>query len=228
MISPQELASRLSEILQVVEGLSDKRELCQALNVYRELIEVTPERAADADYQSKYKQFYRMYWWGVRKTKKEFIDRGYFKLLGEQTQAKRSFQDVMKELFELTGRRESSFSSKILATADPHEPVIDSVVKAELGIRDPYRKAPDVFEQWARIYDDLRTLYRELLASQAGCEVIERFDRALSLFSDLTPEKKIDFLLWKGSRLPGVAKKQKTRRRPKKASAAGKRFGSDA
>jgi len=78
------------------------------------------------------------------------------------------FGIVLEVLRDATGRVEASFASKLVATVDPSQPVIDSVVLKNLGLRLPWAKAPDRTAQVCNLHRKLRALSLEFLATETG------------------------------------------------------------
>lgn len=112
------------------------------------------------------------------------------------------FRRSLGELAMATGRVEASFVSKLVATLHPEAPVIDSVIRAYLGRR---LEAPafggDValavayFEWLSAVFAQLRT--------PEAAEWCARFDDAfidVPGAAGIHPVKKVDFLIWAGSR----------------------------
>lgn len=197
MIKASTLQECLMEILTSCErGVPGDKvilDICEVMEGYKALITCCPELVDTQEYQDLYCSFYmagRMAHGSDAKVRK-----GYFDLLKHQKVSKRPFGEVLADVCRVTGRREVVFSTKLVATADPHEPVIDGHVRDALGI-----DQKDVLRDWPNgccsIYETLRGLYHEFLTSASASSFIKRFDAVFPSLADLTPEKKIDVLLW--------------------------------
>ena len=216
MITSDGLKKRLMSLLTVCAAMSgrDYDDLCEVMWEYKALIERCPEQVDRPAYQALYKGFYgaRHMTAKLSNHEKENCWKQYFKLLAEQPQAKRSLQEIIETLRPLTHRWEVSYSTKLLATADPQRPVIDRFMREELHIKAPKRNASNFVEVWCSIYVEIEKIYGEVLANDDGGNFVKQFDEVFPLLSDLTPVKKIDVLLWQGSRLASGGKKSRIRR----------------
>ena len=106
-----------------------------------------------------------------------------------------SFDRALADLFNRTGRLEASFASKLVATIDPNQPVIDSVVLRRFGLRLPYHSAPDRLQRVIRVYEQLSDGYARLMGLPIGVMMRERFASAFP-GKEITELKKIDLILW--------------------------------
>ena len=197
MLKVETLQECLTEILTSCErGIPGEKviqEIYEVMDEYKVLIECCPELVDTQEYQNLYRSFYMA--GRMADGSDEKVWKGYFDLLKNQKVSKRSFDEVLADVCCVTGRKEVVFSTKLVATADPHEPVIDGNVRDALGI-----DKKDVLRDWPNsccsIYEALRGLYHEFLTSASADSFIKRFDAVFPLLADLTPEKKIDVLLW--------------------------------
>lgn len=73
--------------------------------------------SSDANYQRFYNRFYR-----VRRNA-EWQSRYYAIMEREKANPSTAFGDVLREIHELTGNVEASFTSKIIATLHPDRPI---------------------------------------------------------------------------------------------------------
>ena len=92
----------------------------------------------DQAYQRAFNSFYR-----VRRNAE--WQTTFFNLMERVKRRKPGFRNLLAAIRESTGRLEVSFASKLLVTLDPSNPVIDSVVLKNLGIRLPGRHHPPTF-----------------------------------------------------------------------------------
>jgi len=67
----------------------------------------------------------------------------YYNLMAQAKRDKLQFPVVLELLHKETNRYEASFASKLVATVNPSNPVIDSMVLKNLGLRLPYSTAPN-------------------------------------------------------------------------------------
>jgi hypothetical protein len=107
----------------------------------------------------------------------------------------RVLQVDLVRLFRATGRYEASFASKLIATLDPHQPVIDSVVTTNLKLPLPPANHPQRKRQIERVHLELTKRYCRFLATANGRYLVRTFTRTHNA-KDLTPIKMLDFILW--------------------------------
>jgi hypothetical protein len=144
--------------------------------------------ASDTEYRRRYAGFYR-------------VRRGpawratFFRLLQERKVTGIRFAEALQQLADSTGRVEASFASKLVATIDPHQPVIDAVVLKNVGLRLPPASAADRLEGIVRMHAQLLSWYRQQLASTAGATLLATF-RAQYPAAPVTDTKALDLVLW--------------------------------
>ena len=147
-----------------------------------------PRFYADPAFQRAFNHFYR-----VRRGKRWREE--YFRLLGQAARRSISFRSVLARLAKSTGRYEASFASKLVATVDPSQPVIDSIVLRNLRLCLPKSRAPRRLDAIEVIHTRLHVRYREFLQTAQGRYLIKSFRR---MYPDarITAVKMLDFVLW--------------------------------
>jgi hypothetical protein len=145
--------------------------------------------AEDRSFQTGFNAFYR-----VRRG--EAWRSAFFALLQKEKSFQRSFAEVLRALHAATGRVEASFASKLVATIDPEKPVIDSIVLKNLGLKLPPPGAAEArLPRIEALYNRLKQIYAEFLATEAGRHLTDRF--AESYPGRLVTRVKIlDLVLW--------------------------------
>lgn len=144
--------------------------------------------SVDRDYQRRFAGFYR-----VRRGAP--WRQAFFQLLEMYKGKQLAFSDALKLLNDTTGRVEASFASKLVATIDPHQPVIDSVVLDNVGLRLPSQSASNRLERIVEVHSELASWYREQLGSTAGAKVVGLFREAYP-DAQVTDTKALDLVLW--------------------------------
>ncbi len=91
---------------------------------------------------------------------------------------------------------EASFASKLVASIDPDQPVIDSLVLKNLGLRLPPKTSHDRFSRIVDLHRDLAEWYHAQLASLEGVRALERFRKAYP-DARITDMKALDLIIWK-------------------------------
>lgn len=148
--------------------------------------------SSDADFQRFYNRFYR-----VRRNAK-WQARYYAIMEREKTNPSAAFEDVLREMYELTGNVEASFTSKMIATLHPDSPIWDNLVLSRLGLKLKGTTAQAKLENAVEVYGEIVSWYETYLATDDAEKNIRLFDELLPDFAWLTPVKKVDFLLWSG------------------------------
>lgn len=150
-------------------------------------------------FRKKYKSFYN-----IRFVSQEWSDK-YFALLEEQVKgSKRSFEELLKKLYDVSKRVDVSFASKIIATVSPDEPIWDKYVLMNMGFEKRWDSFSDKYyeeriKEAVNIYNDIKAKYVDILNSEEGRKCIERFDELLPQYKDneeLSDIKKIDYVIW--------------------------------
>jgi hypothetical protein len=143
----------------------------------------------DREFQKSFNHFYR-----VRQKSTEWYQL-YYSYMQKHKSGEIAFEDVLFYLHERTGKYESSFSSKLLATVNPDMPVWDMNVLSQLSLNAPPSYCKDRLKKIVEVYSALQKWYADYLKTQNAQEVITRFDELFSE-TNLTDLKKIDLALW--------------------------------
>jgi hypothetical protein len=150
--------------------------------------------AIDQAYRRNFIRFYRM-----RLPRAKAYD-DYFDILerlkGQQDlNTTEVLATVLEELQIKTGRIESSFASKLIATLNPNLPVVDSIVLNNMGLRLPAYNSPDRKEKVITVYRVLTTRLNEMLQDERFSLLKSRFVSAYPDYS-FTDLKILDLLIW--------------------------------
>jgi hypothetical protein len=113
------------------------------------------------------------------------------------------FRQSLLELERVTGRVEASFVSKLVATLWPEAPVIDSVIRGYLASRSDGPQfgggvvaAIDYFEWLAALF----TALTHTPEVSVWCNQFDASFEEVPGAASIHPIKKLDFLIWAGSR----------------------------
>lgn len=155
--------------------------------------------STDAEYKKKFAGYYRM-----RYVSQPYRER-FFSLFESTKHDKDvSFADIARDLFQVDGRHEFSFITKMLHTIDPSRPIYDSQVDQALQIHRTYQPNFDFkIQQDEEILRQISFAYRCLEAASEMTEPLAAFDQIIPNRS-MNIAKKLDFLLWA---LGGIEKK---------------------
>lgn len=145
--------------------------------------------SSDESFQKTYENFYTL-----GRYPKEFR-REYFAYMERGKGAKPSFEETLSYFLKY-GALEVSFSSKLVHTLDPEQPIWDgNVTGGHFGYRIPACNTKDREKKILERYGRYKRDFFKYMASDDGKAVIRSFDEAFPKtgFTDL---KKVDFVLW--------------------------------
>jgi hypothetical protein len=174
---------------QIVEAIKSAR---KGISQYLEIMELFPKVnvVENGDFRRKFNALYK-----VRQRSGEWYTK-YFSCMQRHKGSRPSFNDVLDDLYTLTGRYEPSFSSKLVATLDPEQPVWDVWVLRNTNTRVPSYASERKVEQAKVVYRTIQWWYKQFLNSKDGELVVRVFDRVVPEHTEITNVKKVDFVLW--------------------------------
>lgn len=106
-----------------------------------------------------------------------------------------TFEQILKALYNTTGKIEASYSSKMLATLNPNKPIWDQYVLQNAGIAPP-SQGKDRFNSAVNVYYQLCEWYDKFLATDNARDCIAYFNEIFPEHNSISDIKKIDFYLW--------------------------------
>lgn len=146
----------------------------------------------DMEYKRKFGGYYRM-----RFVSQQYRD-AFFSIF-EQIKYQRniSFEEVATELYPVDNKHEFSFISKMLHTINPTRPIFDSQVNKALDLkRTAYFPNLEKRIEWdGEILNKIALTYGELLRDKDIRALLTDIDEVVP-GQIMTPEKKLDFILW--------------------------------
>jgi hypothetical protein len=143
----------------------------------------------DREFQSRFNGFYR-----VRRNAD--WQSAFYAILQEQKAAPQPFADVLRALYNATGRVEGSFASKLVASVDPNKPVIDSFVLRSLGLSLlRYGTVGPRLARVIRVHQQLQCEFAEFLATDQGRYLTTRFEECYPQ-RRVSRVKMLDLVLW--------------------------------
>jgi hypothetical protein len=119
----------------------------------------------------------------------------YFNLMHQAQTQTYGFSQVLRALHQSTGRYEASFASKLVATLDTTQPVIDSVVLNNLGCKLPAVNTPNRMQEIESLHCKLQQNIQSFLALTEGRALVSAFKAAYPTFT-ISEEKMVDLVLW--------------------------------
>ena len=156
------------------------------LDRYADIIHRDPASSA---FQRAFNGYYRI-------RRNEEWRQHYYDLFVKAKVERFSFEQIITELFRLTGNVEASFSSKMLATIDASKPIWDQYVLQNLGLELTGKSQEEKLQNAVVLYDRIVRWYEDYLATDEARENTSEFDRLLPDYSWVNDTKKIDCLLW--------------------------------
>jgi hypothetical protein len=146
--------------------------------------------STDVAFQRAYNGFYRV----QRRTASWYST--YYNLMEELKGSKPTFGNVLDRVYEVTGRYEPSFSSKLVATLCADKPVWDQHVLKNIGEKAPSYTSKNKISEAKLRYADIENWYNKFLTSDKGVNWIEQFNKLIPEHDKLTDLKKVDLILW--------------------------------
>lgn len=147
--------------------------------------------ATDKDFQRQFNGFYR-----VRRNAEW---RSCFYAMFERerkSKRARSFERLLREFHKSTGRIEGSFISKMLASLDDEQPVMDSIVLKHCGLHMPvYGTDEKRLRKIVENHDALRASLIWIRDSEVGRFLVSEFERKYS-DAEISEVKMVDLVLW--------------------------------
>ncbi len=186
----------------------NRLEIRRYVDIYFSMMRLLPsvDPASDAAFRRLYNVFYKLRFAGSNGHASAEIYDGYYRLLWLHRDSAKmpAVEEVLSELYALTGKVHLSFSSKLIATLYPDcAPVWDNNVRVLVGI--PYdagqRSDDRRLAAAADAYHALKARYDAFFDTAEAQAVCAVFDGAFPDAAWIAAWKKIDFLLWRmGSR----------------------------
>ena len=156
------------------------------LDRYADIMQGDPE---SPDFQRLFNGYYR-----VRRN--EEWRQHYYHLFSCAKREHYSFEQIIREMFRLTGNVEASFSSKMLATIDGTKPIWDQYVLQNLGLSLTGGTQGEKVDNAVALYERIVIWYDDYLKTSEAKANIDEFNLLLPDYIWLSDTKKIDCLLW--------------------------------
>lgn len=163
------------------DGLIKYNEIMNLIN--------TTDVSINKNFQRLYNGFYRM-----RQKEPEFYEE-YFKYLEENKKKDVEFAVVLNHFYMRFNRIEASFASKLVATINPNQPIIDKYVLKNLNLKKPTSSDRNRLIKTIQVYADVCKRLNEIRDSEEGKEIIRQFDEKYPNCK-ITDIKKIDLVFW--------------------------------
>jgi len=142
----------------------------------------------DTEFRRRFNRFYR-----VRRS--PAWQETFYDLMARAHREGLQFPDVLHALHERTSRVEASFASKLVATLDPSQPVIDAFVLKNVGLRLPAHAATNRAARICQVHNELAARVAAFLSSEPGAYLVSQFRRTYP-DATITEVKMLDLVLW--------------------------------
>lgn len=139
----------------------------------------------DTNFQRTFNGFYQI-------RRNEEWRKCYYQLFEKMKTEYATFDDILHSLYENTGRIEVSFSSKMLATLHPNQPIWDKYVVHNLELTVPKKNIDGMVD----VYEKIVEWYEGYIRSLNGQQCIKRFNEVLPAYAWISDVKKVDYFLW--------------------------------
>ena len=161
------------------------------LNRYLDIMKCFQETnvSTDRDFQRKYNNFYK-----IRQRPSEFY-RVYYDFMEDNRKSQLTFEKALIYLYERFGACFASFSSKMVATIDPSQPVWDQYVLQNIGIKAPRYGVKDRINKTVEAYSKITEWYKDFLLTKEADIMLRMFNERFP-GCKITDIKKIDLMLW--------------------------------
>ncbi len=143
------------------------------------------------EYQRKFNYFYQI------RRNAEWRRKFYSLFFRHAKEGRADFGDVLNTLYQMTGKVEASFSSKFVATIDPHLPLIDRHVLSYIDQKlptnggTPENRIAAIIE----LYGSMVKEFAAFLQTDTGQYLVARFSAEYN-GARISPMKMLDFVLW--------------------------------
>jgi hypothetical protein len=184
----------------------NRTEMMKYIQIYFAMMELLKDSdvSQNEEFHKLYNVFYKLRFNGSNGHESGDIYAAYYGLLEshKRERQKPSIEQVLTEMWDLTGKVHLSFSSKLIGTLYPDSaPIWDNNVRVLLDIPYKVKMGEDRLALAAKAYRTLEERYATFMQTSEAEGVILAFDQALPAGAEVPSWKKIDFLLWRmGSR----------------------------
>jgi len=144
----------------------------------------------DLEFQARFSRFY-----GLNRPAASLRRLVFRELVSATRRRSVSYPGVLTRLHRLHGSVEASFASKILASVDPSQPVIDKWVLRNTGLKLPHFGSRDRVTKTVRVHRELKRRCGRFLRTGVGRYLVRRFRRLHKAYN-VTEMKMLDFILW--------------------------------
>ena len=183
----------MNEMIKIdpTEVLEKRLATGMGLDKYSKIMEMvhSVDVSTNKEFQRTFNGFY------IVRRNEEWREK-YYNLFEQKKMKDVTFEGILKELFDLTGNVEASFSSKMYATIYPDKPIWDRYVVQNLGIKVPEVDKEEKIGIIISYYKEIEKWYESFLQTEDAKKCVKKFDELLPSYRWFSDVKKIDFFLW--------------------------------
>lgn len=183
----------MNEMIKIdpTEVLEKRLATGMGLDKYSKIMEMvhSVDVSTNKEFQRTFNGFY------IVRRNEEWREK-YYNLFEQKKMKDVTFEEILQELYDLTGNVEASFSSKMYATIYPDKPIWDRYVVQNLGIKVPEVDKEEKIRIIISYYREIEKWYESFLQTEDAKKCVEKFDELLPSYHWFSDVKKIDFFLW--------------------------------
>ena len=152
--------------------------------------------SSDPEYQTMFKNYY------VVRRGQDWCKPYFLILQQEKTNENIHFHDVLEKMWDKTTQFEASFSSKLIATINPCNPVWDKNVLGHLKLSEKYEKIKRIkfkeerMEETIALYSEIQNKTEKILCYNGFQKWQQCFNGEFSKLRHFTDIKILDMFLW--------------------------------
>lgn len=164
----------------------------KSIERYREIMNLFRSENECSDY------FIRIYSGFYRLRRNDLFRNKYFELLDSLRDKEVEYEEIVRAIYDFSGRVEASFSSKLLATVNDRKPIWDVYVLKNLNVHIPkHYRGERKLNAYLSAYQEIEKWYEISMLSPEGNRMVEFFNERFPEYKNsISNEKKVDFVLW--------------------------------
>ena len=176
--------------MEILDALPRIETGLQQYSEIQKMFKEVEDISQDREFQRAFNRFYRV------RIKKDHQEAFFGIMQAEKNNKNILFKDTLRKVYEITGKCETSFVSKLVATIDDTKPIVDRFVLKNMGLHLSSSINIDTrIKENIRVYIQLMREYAEIENSEIGEFLFTQFKERYGNF-DVSKTKMIDFVLW--------------------------------
>lgn len=174
----------------MIHSILNKPELKNGLEKYLSIQQqIIDNPYSNPEFRTLFDDFYKM---NIRFPSAEFYEH-FYHFMPRIKSEKMDFKTALAQFRVLTQNMEATLISAAVATFQTDKPIWNNGVLEKLELNP--KKAKTIAEK-DEIYQKLCNEIAQFLKTDDGAYLIEQFDKIFPYAQHITPEKKVDLVLW--------------------------------